>query len=109
MHIASRLVNIKESHKPILETNPVLVVFLEGLAVDVLFTINSTEASPVSETGEASTEFTVNKKTSVIKPSSDKNTTNTGLVSNIGLWISLMFTSLDAMCSGLICRKRKMK
>ena len=50
MHIASRLVNIKESHRPILETNPVLVVFLEGLAVDVLFTINSTEASPVSET-----------------------------------------------------------
>ena len=42
--------NIKESHRPILETNPVLVVFLEGLAVDVLFTVNSTEASPVSET-----------------------------------------------------------
>ena len=51
MHIASRLVNIKESHKPILETNPVLVVFLEGLTMDVfLFTLNSTEASPVSET-----------------------------------------------------------
>ena len=60
----------------------------------------------VSETGEASVEFTVNK-TSTAKPS--KNTTNTGLVSNIGLWISLMFTSLDAMCIGLICRKRKMK
>ncbi len=60
----------------------------------------------VSETGEASVEFIVNK-TSTAKPS--KNTTNTGLVSNIGLWISLMFTSLDAMCIGLICRKRKMK
>ena len=60
----------------------------------------------VSETGEASVEFTVNK-TSTAKPS--KNTTNTGLVSNIGLWISLIFTSLDAMCIGLICRKRKMK
>ncbi len=60
----------------------------------------------VSETGEASVEFIVNK-TSTAKPS--KNTTNTGLVSNIGLWLSLMFTSLDAMCIGLICRKRKMK
>ena len=60
----------------------------------------------VSETGEASVEFIVNK-TSTAKPS--KNTTNTGLVSNIGLWMSLMFTSLDAMCIGLICRKRKMK
>ncbi len=63
----------------------------------------------VSETGEASTEFTVNKKTSVIKPSSDKNTTNTGLISNIGLWISLMFTSLEAMGIGLICRKKYKK
>ena len=63
--------------------------------------------SIVSETGEASVEFNVNKKTSIVKPS--KNTTNTGLVSNIGLWLSLMFTSLDAMCIGLICRKRKMK
>ncbi|MDO4479722.1 MAG: hypothetical protein Q4B56_01535, partial [Erysipelotrichaceae bacterium] len=60
----------------------------------------------VSETGEASVEFTVNK-TSTVKPS--KNTTNTGLGSNIGLWISLMFTSLEAMGIGLICRKRKMK
>ena len=61
----------------------------------------------VSETGEASTEFTVNKKTSVIKPSSDKNTTNTGLVSNIGLWISLMFTSLDAMIIGFVLNKKR--
>ncbi|MSS01492.1 hemoblobin-interacting domain-containing protein [Floccifex porci] len=61
----------------------------------------------VSETGEASTEFTVNKKTSVIKPSSDKNTTNTGLISNIGLWISLMFTSLDAMIIGFVLNKKR--
>ena len=61
----------------------------------------------VSETGEASVEFNVNKKTSIVKPS--KNTTNTGLVSNIGLWISLMFTSLEAMGIGLICRKKYKK
>ena len=51
--IASKLVNINEIHKPILEINPVLVVFLsdEGLITDVfLFTVNSVEASPVSET-----------------------------------------------------------
>ena len=63
--------------------------------------------SIVSETGEASVEFNVNKKTSIVKPS--KNTTNTGLVSNIGLWISLMFTSLEAMGIGLICRKKYKK
>ena len=61
----------------------------------------------VSETGEALVEFNVNKKTSIVKPS--KNTTNTGLVSNIGLWISLMFTSLEAMGIGLICRKKYKK
>ena len=63
--------------------------------------------SIVSETGEASVEFNVNKKTSIVKPS--KNTTNTGLISNIGLWISLMFISLEAMGIGLICRKKYKK
>ncbi|MGM9948004.1 InlB B-repeat-containing protein [Floccifex sp.] len=62
--------------------------------------------SIVSETGEASTEFEVIKK-EVDKDSSNK--TNTGIIGNAGLWISMMVSSLDALLIGFILKRKNRK
>ncbi|MGM9947506.1 hemoblobin-interacting domain-containing protein, partial [Floccifex sp.] len=67
--------------------------------------------SIVSESGEATTEFEVIKK-EVVKDTSKKdnsNKTNTGIIGNVGLWISMMVSSLDALLIGFVLKKKKMK
>ena len=59
----------------------------------------------VSETGEATTEFEVVKKEAV----KVSNKTNTGLIGNAGLWISMMVSSLDALLIGLVLKRKKCK
>ena len=59
----------------------------------------------VSETGEATTEFEVVKKEAV----KVSNKTNTGLIGNAGLWISMMVSSLDALLIGLVLKRKNCK
>ena len=59
----------------------------------------------VSETGEATTEFEDVKKEAV----KVSNKTNTGLIGNAGLWISMMVSSLDALLIGLVLKRKKCK
>ena len=66
--------------------------------------------SIVSKTGEATTEFEVTKKEIVKNEDSSKkensNTTNTGIIGNAGLWISMMISSLDAMLIGFVLKRK---
>ncbi|MGM9962859.1 MAG: InlB B-repeat-containing protein [Holdemanella porci] len=57
--------------------------------------------SIVSETGEATTEFNVVKDTS--------KKTNTGIIGNAGLWISMMVSSLDALLIGFVLKRKNRK
>lgn len=76
----------------------------------------------VSESGEATTEFEISESEPVnedeveeetkeeeTKKEDKKTETNTSVIGNAGLWMSLMFTSLDAMGIGLILNKKKRK
>ncbi|MGM9946861.1 hypothetical protein [Floccifex sp.] len=75
-----------------------------------------------SERGEATAEFEVSESEPVnedeveeetkkeeTKKEDKKTGTNTSVIGNAGLWMSLMFTSLDAMGIGWILNKKKRK
>ncbi|MGN1275811.1 MAG: hypothetical protein ACI4UK_02320 [Floccifex sp.] len=69
----------------------------------------------VSESGEATAEFEISESEPVNEDEVEEETkkedknkgTNTSVIGNAGLWMSLMFTSLDAMGIGLILNKKK--
>lgn len=71
----------------------------------------------VSESGEATAEFEIRESEPVnedevgeeTKKEDKKTETNTSVIGNAGLWISLMFTSLDAIGIGWILNKKKRK
>ena len=68
-----------------------------------------------SERGEASAEFEVSEFEPVNEEEAEEETkkedkkteTNTSVIGNAGLWMSLMFTSLDAMGIGLVLNKKR--
>ena len=68
-----------------------------------------------SERGEASAEFEVSEFEPVNEDEAEEETkkedkkteTNTSVIGNAGLWMSLMFTSLDAMGIGLVLNKKR--
>ncbi|MGN1276511.1 MAG: hypothetical protein ACI4UK_05945, partial [Floccifex sp.] len=64
--------------------------------------------SIVSESGEATTEFEVLKKETVKYTSKNdsSNKTNTGIIGNAGLWISMMVSSIDALLIGFVLKRK---